>query len=162
MNRMEKIDKINEIFREIKEKEYKIKSIKEDLDILQKEYNEAIKSELPILMFLIDEHLPMPDDKKDWVYEYVYYLPDVDKLQYDYLHTRDEILGNAVDFREMFKDIGIPKRIWPGNVQYSREYNEKVSEAVAILREEIDKIFNTEDIDSWFELGIYLRKLLPK
>lgn len=160
MNRMEKIEKIKEISKEMKEKEHQIESIKKELESLQKEYEETVKSDLPILMFLIDEHLPMPDDKKDWVYEYVYYLPDVDKLQYDYLHTKDEILENAIDLREKFKDIGIPERIWPGNVQYSKEYHEKLSKAVTILRKEIDKIFDTEDIDSWFELGIYLRKLL--
>ena len=79
MDRTEKVRKLQELKKEIKRKELQIIEKQSELKILEEEYMQEETSELPILLFLIDETLPMPDEPRDFMYEYVYYCPDTDK-----------------------------------------------------------------------------------
>lgn len=82
MNRTEKITRLHELERAIKQKKVRLEKEKRELEILQEKYNKTKESELPLLLFLIDETLAMPEDKSDWQYEHVYYCPDIDEVKY--------------------------------------------------------------------------------
>ena len=60
MDRTEKVRKLQELKKEIKRKELQIIEKQSELKILEEEYMQEETSELPILLFLIDETLPMP------------------------------------------------------------------------------------------------------
>ena len=79
---MKKIIKIQELEKEIKQKRLQIIEKGNELKILEEQYNQEKTSKIPILLFQIDEHLPMPEDTSDYRYEYVYYYPDIDKKIY--------------------------------------------------------------------------------
>lgn len=79
MDRNEKIIKIQELEKEIKHKILQIIEKGNELKILEEQYNQEKTSEIPILLFQIDESLAMPDDRSDYRYEYVYYCPDTDE-----------------------------------------------------------------------------------
>ena len=79
MDRNEKIIKIQELEKEIKQKRLQIIEKGNELKILEEQYNQEKTSEIPILLFQIDDSLVMPDDGSGYRYEYVYYCPDTDK-----------------------------------------------------------------------------------
>ena len=92
MARNEKIMKIQKLEREMKQKRLEIIAKGDELKELEEKYNQAKASELPILLFQIDESLPMPDDRSDYRYEYVYYCPDTDEKKYIVRHSNEEFL----------------------------------------------------------------------
>ena len=102
MNRTEKITRLHELERGIKQKKVRLEKEKRELEILQEKYNKTKESELPLLLFLIDETLAMPEDKSDWQYEHVYYCPDIDEVKYIINHSEKEQLPNTVDLRDNF------------------------------------------------------------
>ena len=65
MDRNEKIIKIQELEKEIKQKRLQIIEKGNELKILEEQYNQEKTSEIPILLFQIDESLAMPDDTSD-------------------------------------------------------------------------------------------------
>lgn len=161
MDRTEKIIRVNTLKELIKQKKLLLKKEQTELNLLQKKYEKENESELPILIFIIDESYPMPDDYTDCEYEYVYYCPDLDNIQCIMRHGYNELLPNTVDLRELFEEINMPKRIIPGSA-LSSEHCSKVDQAVLLLKRKIDELFDTHNINSWYELGTYLNSKIPE
>ncbi len=159
MNRFDKINRLQKLNQEIKEQMQRLVIEKKKLEVLKKAYELEHTSELPILMFVVDESLPMPDDEYDHNYELVYYLPDFDEIKFIYLNGRydkpNKRLPNTLDLTEKFESYGMPKYIFPGSIR--PEYYINVSDAVQDLIKEIDNILSFKEINSWEEIGNYLK-----
>ena len=111
-------------------------------------------SQLPILLFVIDQTLPMPDDECDIEYQYIYYFSDLDVIKRLNKNKENDFLPNTIDLRKQFVNFGVPQKEWVGNCYY--EYYDVIMEAVSILKTNINEIFNSQKINSWVELGIIL------
>lgn len=153
LERENKISKILLLKKAINEKEKHIEEQKAELKMLRDECNKEQESELPILLFQIDETMPMPDDERNWNFENVYYCPDIDEIKCIVEHKREKLLPNAIDLRKDFEDFGIPKKKWPGG---SYEYSDSIQNAIAILRAKINDLVISVDMNSWNDLGEHL------
>lgn len=156
MDRTEKTIRIKSLKELIKQKETQIAVEENKLKILKKKLQEESATEIPVLLFLIDETLPMPDDYRDYEYEYIYYCPDLDEVKRITRHSRDEFLPNVVDMREFFKEVGIPQKIWPGS---SDNYSDELNYSVSLLKTIIDDLFVSKNINSWNDLALLLNEL---
>jgi len=156
MDRLKKINEVKTLNKLIQEKQLLINKENQELLILEEELKKIKQSELPILLFVIDETLPMPDDERDICYEYIYYFPDLDEVEYLIGHNYNQPLQNSLDLRSYFEKMGIPKRIWPGSVRSTVENRTKIELAISYLKNMIDDLFKTYDIKSWSELTTYL------
>ena len=155
MNRTEKITRLHELERGIKQKKVRLEKEKRELEILQEKYNKTKESELPLLLFLIDETLAMPEDKSDWQYEHVYYCPDIDEVKYIINHSEKEQLHNTVDLRDNFSSLGIPTKAY---TRSALDYTSEINMAVSMLKPQIDNLFTSNEIHSWSDLGTVLKK----
>ena len=156
MDRTEKIIKVRELQQLIEKKETQIAEENKELEVLEQRLKEESTSEIPVLLFLINETLPMPDDYNDYEFEYVYYFPDLDDIKCIKKHSKEEYLPNVVDMREFFKGIEMPSRIWPGSVS---KYSDKLNYAVSLLKTMIDDLFVSNNINSWGDLASLLNSL---
>lgn len=153
MDRLSKISRLKSLKKLIDKQELILKAAQEDLKGLEEEYKRESISELPILLFQVDETLPMPDDG-DFEYECIYYCPDLDDITYRITRSRKELLPNTLDLRSMFVNFGMPEHVWPGRPDYNIVY-----EAVAVLKERIEEIFKNNEINSWNDLRDHLKNL---
>ncbi len=126
------------------------------LEKLKKKLSEEYISECPILLFVVNETIPMPDDD-DYEYEYVYYCPDMDVVEYTRKHFPSQFLPNFIDMRDFFKDMKMPKRLFPGNIRSGHKYI--VDYSVDTLKHIIDDLFDSGIINSWQELAFALNNL---
>ena len=154
MDRNEKIIKIQELEKEIKQKKSQIIEKGNELKILEEQYNQEKTSEIPILLFQIDESLAMPDDRSDYRYEYVYYYPDTDEKKYIVRHSNEAFLSNTIDLRDCFLEFGIPRKSYSVS---ALDYSSEIDMAISLLKSQINNLFDSNDIDSWEELGILLK-----
>ena len=154
MDRLEKIRNLEELKKLITRKKQLIEKRKNELKELEEKYYKDSKSELPILLFSVDTTLSMPDDESDYEYRYLYYYPDFEKVDYRIGDYHRELLPNTIDLRESFKNIGIPKRFWPGDPYL--EYKNETQIGVDIIKAIIDNILNNNNINSWTELKEYI------
>lgn len=137
----------------IESKRKQIKQEQEELQILEEAYKKGQEPSLPILLFVIDETLPMPNDERDYNYEYVYYCPDLDDIKCIVEHKMEKFLPNSIDLRESFMDMGVPKKVFPGRVY---NYGNEIKEAVSILKNEINSFMLANMDSSWDSLGTFL------
>lgn len=152
----EKVVKISNVLalkNAIENKRKHIKQEQEELKMLEEAYGKEQESSLPILLFVIDETLPMPDDIRDYNYEYVYYCPDLDDIKCIVEHKREELLPNAIDLRESFIDMGVPQKIFPGGAY---NYGNEIKEVVSIVKDEINSFMLSNIDSSWDALGTFL------
>ena len=154
MARNEKIMKIQKLEREMKQKRLEIIAKGDELKELEEKYNQAKTSELPILLFQIDESLPMPDDRSDYRYEYVYYCPDTDEKKYIVRHSNEEFLSNTIDLRDNFSSLLVPKKSYSTS---ALDYSSEIDMAVSLLKSQIDNLFDSKEISDWEELGTLLK-----
>ncbi len=154
MARNEKIMKIQKLEREMKQKRLEIIAKGDELKELEEKYNQAKTSELPILLFQIDESLPMPDDRSDYRYEYVYYCPDTDEKKYIVRHSNEEFLSNTIDLRDNFSSLPVPKKSYSTS---ALDYSTEIDMAVSLLKSQIDNLFDSKEISDWEELGTLLK-----
>ncbi|HIT10327.1 MAG TPA: hypothetical protein IAC24_01850 [Candidatus Onthousia faecigallinarum] len=154
MARNEKIMKIQKLEREMKQKRLEIIAKGDELKELEEKYNQAKASELPILLFQIDESLPMPDDRSDYRYEYVYYCPDTDEKKYIVRHSNEEFLSNTIDLRDNFSSLLVPKKSYSTS---ALDYSTEIDMAVSLLKSQIDNLFDSKEISDWEELGTLLK-----
>ena len=154
MARNEKIMKIQKLEREMKQKRLEIIAKGDELKELEEKYNQAKTSELPILLFQIDESLPMPDDRSDYRYEYVYYCPDTDEKKYIVRHSNEEFLSNTIDLRDNFSSLPVPKKSYSTSAV---DYSTEIDMAVSLLKSQIDNLFDSKEISDWEELGTLLK-----
>ena len=155
MNRYEKRDKYYALRNLIKEKESLIKNEETLLTRLKEEAKTYIP-EVPILLFLIDETAPMPDLDSDYLYEYIYYTPDMDTITYTRSHYKDRFLPNYIDMRKFFNEIPVPER---ENSVCSYKYSNEINYAVTKLKEIIDELFETKNINTWQELSLLIKNI---
>ena len=154
MARNEKIMKIQKLEREMKQKRLEIIAKGDELKELEEKYNQAKASELPILLLQIDESLPMPDDRSDYRYEYVYYCPDTDEKKYIVRHSNEEFLSNTIDLRDNFSSLLVPKKSYSTS---ALDYSTEIDMAVSLLKSQIDNLFDSKEISDWEELGTLLK-----
>ena len=154
MARNVKIMKIQKLEREMKQKRLEIIAKGDELKELEEKYNQAKTSELPILLFQIDESLPMPDDRSDYRYEYVYYCPDTDEKKYIVRHSNEEFLSNTIDLRDNFSSLLVPKKSYSTS---ALDYSTEIDMAVSLLKSQIDNLFDSKEISDWEELGTLLK-----
>lgn len=141
--------KLQSLKKEIRQKEKELRELKA-------QYDAENVSELPILLFCIDQTIPMPDDERDYEYQYIYYCPDLDDVRCFTKHKRNEFLPNTIDLREQFENLGIPKRVWTADAY--NQYYSIVMQAVSILESQIEGLFQSNVIKSWSDLGNLLTK----
>ena len=153
MDRLEKIRNLERLKKIIIRKKQLIEERKNELKELEEKYYKDSKSELPILLFSVDTTLPMPDDESDYEYRYLYYYPDFEKVDYRIGDYHRDLLPNTIDLRESFKNIGIPKRVWPEDPYL--EYKNETQIGIDIIKAIIDNILNN-NINSWTELKEYI------
>mgnify|MGYP004515329891 CR=1 FL=1 len=159
MDREKKIKELKVLKEQIKQKESEIKNKQNELHTLKEQANKINESELPILLFTINETLPMPEDERDWEYEYVYYCPDLDEVKYIHKHKNNELLPNSIDLRNSFKIMGMPEHIWPSTIQSDPENYNKIEVVVSYLKDVINDLFKSQAINSWEELASCLNDL---
>lgn len=157
MDRTEKIIRVRALEKLIDQKEKQIVEEEKELEVLEQRLKEESATEIPVLLFLINETLPMPDDYYDYTYKYVYYCPDLDEVKCIIKHSRNEFFPNVVDMRNFFKEIGIPIKIWPGSVEY--DYSDELDYAVSLLKTMIDDLFASNSINDWNDLASLLNAL---
>jgi len=158
MDRTEKIVRAEALKELIIQKRQMIKRENQELQMLEEQYKKAEESELPILLFVIDETLPMPDDYTDWRYEYIYYCPDLDTVKCIIRHNRNQLLPNSIDLSQAFNNVGMPKR-YHCIASNDRGCWAIIQNAASIVKSQIDELFATNDINSWDELGSLLKAL---
>ena len=139
MDRNEKIIKIQELEKEIKQKRLQIIEKGNELKILEEQYNQEKTSEIPILLFQIDESLAMPDDRSDYRYEYVYYCPDTDEKKYIVRHSNEAFLSNTIDLRDCFLEFGIPRKSYSAS---ALDYSSEIDMAISLLKSQINNLFD--------------------
>ena len=154
MDYLKKVNKLRKIVEDIKQKQKQIQDAQIELNKLKEQYEIENNSQLPILLFVIDQTLPMPDDECDLEYQYIYYFPDLDVIKCLIKNKENDFLPNTIDLREQFVNFGVPQKEWIGNCYY--KYYDVIMKAVFFLKANINEIFNSNDINSWVELGIIL------
>ena len=136
---------------------------KEDIERELKRLEEKLKqlqvSELPILIFSIDETPPRAEIEGKNRFEHVYYLPETNQIKSVFSHSMNDLLPNALDFRSFGKDSGVPEKICPGN---SDVYVFQVKFVVDNLKSLINELSSFEHIESWDELRDQLTNYLEK
>lgn len=157
--RYSKKSRLVKLERLIEEQRQFLKQEQEKLDMLEEEYNNEKKSVLPILLFRLNETIQMPVNAKDWIFEYVYYLPDLDDFQFIFKHTAYEFLPNTLDLRESFKNMGVPEYAFP---ERAYDYQNEISEAAATVKMEIHSFIKSNPDTSWEELGEFLLSKFKK
>lgn len=145
-----KKNQIKNLEKSIKEKELQIGQLKNELKTLQEEYNNIGYSMLPILLFVLDETLPMPDNDWDWRYEYIYYCPDLDKTKYIIEHKENKFLPHTLDLRDAFKEFEVPQKSWPKS---AHDYSSEIDHAVFTLKEQINNLLDADKINSFSDLA---------
>ena len=146
MNRFDKENKIKALKEAINIQKQIIELERAKLKTLEDEYTKSNVIELPILLFTL------ANDKKEYLY--VYYYADLNKVEF--VSKNNEILPNAIDFRDKLTKINMPLTYNSANVV---ECSEKIDYVVRILMTKIDELFLQYNIKSWQELGIYLQSL---
>ncbi len=156
MERLDKIKRIDEVGKKIWNRDSR-----NILDTELKDYDNLLKSDLPILMFLIDERVW----DKDHRMEYIYYLPDLDQIRCesvyirfedrDYYQVEDYFMGETLDLREEFKDFEVKSLI--RSTVVNRNTHPVLYSAIDILRGEIEDIFNNNEINSWEDVRVLLK-----
>ena len=63
-----------------------------------------------LLLFAIDQTLPMPDDECDLEYQYIYYFPDLDVIKCYIKNKENDFLSNTIDLRKQFANFGVPQK----------------------------------------------------
>lgn len=151
--RKDKISMLLTLRNEIESKREHISQEQEDLKKLEEMYRKEQESSLPILLFVIDETIPMPDDESDYNYEYVYYCPDLDGIKCIVEHEKGKLLTNAVDLRNSFMYMGVPEKAFP---RKARNYSNEINKAVSIVKNEVNSFMASNNDSSWDELGRFL------
>lgn len=147
----------------IRIQERQVEEAQAELKKLQEELEAAQTSEMPILLFLIDHTMPMPDSVRDYEYRGYYYLPEfnrIDERWYRGCWQEDiEFLPGTLDWRERFKDLRVPEKMWPGDLRdYCAErYPNPLTVAANRVRGEIFQILATSQVKTWKGLAQKLR-----
>ena len=125
-------------------------------DYINKMTSDENKSELPILMFRVDETLTMPEFDHDWVWENVYYFPDLDCIKYIRFHSKNASLPKTIDLRDKFQDLGVPESlVFYRSVEH--DCRDKAEQAAARIKSEIEALYNSGLVHSWDDLAKYYK-----
>ena len=154
MNKLEKINRINEVGKKIWYRDGDINLTEQEMN----DYDTVLKSDLPILMFLLDDtNVPVLGDHR---MEYIYYLPDLDQIRcesvylresdYETYNVEDHFLPDTLDLRERFIDYHINSLFMSNKV--NKETHPIFFKTLEILKNTIDEIFKDNDIKSWEEV----------
>ena len=147
MNRNDKINKIIKLKLDIKTIELEMERMKQNIRDLEEELKILNTSEVPLLLFILDETIPNPDDKRDYRFEYIYYYPDLKRIDIIKRNDAYSFLDKTIDIRHFFRFMGIPNNIWPSSSALL--YQKKIDFAREIIEQIIGQIFNENKIESW-------------
>ena len=153
MNKLEKKDRINEVGKKIW---YRYGDVK--LTEPEAQDSDIIQSNLPILMYLIDDtDVPVLGEHR---LEYIYYLPDLEQIRCESAYLREEdyesykveehLLPDTLDFRERFIDYHINSLFKSSKV--TKETHPTFFKTLETLKNTIDEIFKNNNIKSWEEV----------
>ena len=127
----------------------------EELQFVKQEYQKLNKIELPILLFVIDEFLvneyvEVLGQEEYYRYKYVYYYPDINRVDTFYSQNAEELMEGAVNL----KSLGDPfyQEYLKGNINFLK----MVELATTITNEKIDYLLSLYNIENWDELKKYL------
>ena len=155
MNKLEKINRINEVGKKIWYRDGDINLTEQETEY----FDTVLKSDLPILMFLLDDtNVPVLGEHR---LEYIYYLPDLDQIRCESAYLREEdyesykieehLLPDTLDFRERFIDYHINSLFKSSKV--TKETHPTFFKTLETLKNTIDEIFkNNNNIKSWEEV----------
>ena len=144
----EKKNKSQSLEKSIKEKKLQIQKLENEVRSLQHDYNELNESQLPILLFFIKESIEMRIGRNFDEYKYIYYCPDLDKVKYIINPLKNEFLPNTIDLRDAFKKFGVPEE----GITFDK-YSKQIEQAISILKEQIDSLFASNEINSISDLA---------
>ena len=160
MNKLEKINRINEVGKKIWYRDGDVKLTEQEAE----NFDTVLKSDLPILMFLLDNtDVPVLGEHR---MEYIYYLPDLDQIRCESVYLRKEdydtykveeyFLPDTLDLRKVFAGLTINGLFESSKV--TKETHLIFMISLEILKNNIDEIFKTNNIKSWEEVRSILVK----
>ena len=161
MNIDDKRKSINDIERLINDRENKISKkrkeiakIQEEINTLKKLYERIGKSDFKALLFKIDTTHPMPDDEDEMETTYIIYDVESDKIYNKTItgKNRNKIPEDLTDYTDLFKELGMPNRIWPDKPMNNEEYLEIIKKAYIILNTYVNEVRSKYNCQTWEEV----------
>ena len=120
---------------------------------IEKEIESIQKNAIPVL-FASVLLIPKEDsiDHRD-LYSHLYYYADLDQIAEDWTSTRKDILPDAIDLRDFFKDYGFDDNL------HRVDFFEVQSSALDILSTILLDMFSKKNYANWDEVKEDLKKL---
>ena len=148
--------KINELKKELKMLKRKITDYEAQRSIIYDKVKVNLKSEIPLLLFAINESRYSFNGIFEPKWEYVYYYADYDEIV---KITRPGTLSlneNDVNLTDLFFDLGMPEELKEEGIE--EKYDEVINKAVDTTKILIDQIFEENNITSWKDVSTHLKK----
>lgn len=122
-------------------------------------------SELPLLLFAINESRVSLSGNYEPTWEYIYYYPDYDEVVKKTKLETVSLEKNDVNLTDLFYGFGMPDEIKSSFIHYAstdHKYDGIISKAVETTKTIIDQIFEENEINSWDEVGTHLKDYVKK
>ena len=117
-------------------------------------------SELPILLFAVNESRTHYSSNYKPMWEYVYYYPDIDEIYKEQRPGTLSLNKNDVNLTDLFLDLDMPNEILFNPIGH--DYDQTIAEAVNRTNVIIDQIFEKNEISTWSDVGAHLKKHVEK
>ena len=148
-----------------KEKLHKVEThTREKIYDISGKLNAKIYSELPLLLFAINESR-ISSNSYEPMWEYVYYYPDYDEVIKVKRLSTISLNHKDINLTDLFHDFGMPKELLSNSINYGSlddKYDDVINNAVETTKTIIDKIFEENEIDSWADVGTHLEEYVKK
>lgn len=148
--------KINELKKELKMLKKKITDYEAQRSIIYDKVKVNLKSEIPLLLFAINESRYSFNGNFEPMWEYVYYYADYDEVVKTVRTGTVSLNKNDVNLTDLFFDLGMPEESRGNTI--GDNYDEVIDTAVDITKILIDQIFEENDINSWKDVSSHLKK----
>ena len=142
--------------KELKIYRSRIATYEEQRDSIYKMLNENLETEIPLLLFAINESRYSYSGRFEPSWEYVYYYADHDEIVKTSKLGTLQLMKNDVNLTDLFLDLGMPEELRGTNIGH--DYDEIIGKAVNITKILIDQIFEDNDITSWDDVSTHLKK----
>lgn len=157
MKRLDKVNKIKKI-KDYLDKIPKLSENPEEVNLIKNEYQKLKEGEVPILLFVIDnylvgEYVEVPGQDMYYQYKYVYYYPDVSRVDTYYSFTNTEVMEGALNY------LDITREYYQEYLKGNLNFLEMVNNATRVVNEKIDNILSLNNIKDWEEARKYLEIL---
>lgn len=147
---------IIELKKELKKYRYRIDTYEKQRESIYNMLNVKLHTEIPLLLFAINESRYSYSGKFEPSWEYVYYYADHDEIVKTTKLGTLQLKKNDVNLTDLFLDLGMPEELRGTNI--GNDYDEIIGKAVNITKILINQIFEDNDIASWDDVSTRLKK----